>query len=463
MTLPPPSANATPESVSGAATEAAPDVASGPVSDEGREAIAASDATGKSVARLLIVDDDQTYLALCSRYLDKDSDYRYQIVTATGAAEAIAACEEAPFDCLLIDYGLPDSTGTDLIGTLRERLDGRLPPVVVISAHGTADAAIEAVRADAADFLTKREVSGQALRRSIGNAVEKGRLKRSVAQRRRELQRANGELERRAIEIQRFYHTVSHEMKTPLTAAREFVAIVRDGLGGPVTDEQTALLDHALECCDQITTQFNDLIDLTRLETGKLRLERRPESLEAVVERSLAMCRSAAAKKSIALSRGGEKDLPPLEIDAGRIAQVLSNLIGNAVKFTPPGGRVRLDTRRSADAPAVEISVVDSGVGIDKVDQERIFDRLYQVRIAADDPDSSGLGLGLSIAREIVRGHGGELEVASEVGRGSTFTFTLPIASGDTPPEGSEQQQQGASGADHSADGSAVRRETIRQ
>ena len=398
------------------------------------------------VARLLIVDDDLTYLALCRRYLTRAEDYTYDIVTVSGAAEALAACAEAPFDCLLIDYGLPDRTGTDLIGTLRKRLGSALPPVVVISADVTADAAIEAVRHHASDFLTKREVSATALRRSLGNAVEKGRLQRAVTARRRELQTANRELERRAVEIQRFYHTVSHEMKTPLTAAREFVAIVRDGLAGEVSNDQAELLGHALECCDQITTQFNDLIDLTRLETGKMRLERSPTGFADVVERSIAMCESAARAKSLVVEHDVEENLPDLDIDGGRIVQVLSNLLGNAIKFTPGGGRVRLEAHRAPDrdADAVEVRVVDSGCGISESDCRKIFDRLYQVRIAADNPESSGLGLGLSISREIVRGHGSDLVVDSRVGAGSTFSFTLPIASaGDEdqpPPSGSEKE-----------------------
>lgn len=380
-----------------------------------------------SVSRILIVDDDQTYVSLCERYLKKGARYQYEILTASGAAEAIHTCSEKPFDCLLIDFGLPDRTGTDLIGTLRERLGNALPPFIIISADATAHPAIQAVRADAADFLSKREVTANALRRSVDNAVEKGMLLRSVDSRRRELQRANTELERRAVEIQRFYHTVSHEMKTPLTAAREFVAIVRDGLSGPLCEDQETMLDHALDCCDQITTQFNDLIDLTRLETGKMRLEPAPTDFEPIVSRAVAMCATQAKEKEVTLQTECEAGLPLLQIDGGRITQVLSNLLNNAVKFTPPGGQITLATARF-DAHSISVSVTDTGCGIDALDCQRVFDRLYQVSIAADTGGASGLGLGLSIAREIVRGHGGELEVESAIDEGSTFAFTLPIA-----------------------------------
>jgi len=384
-----------------------------------------------SVARILIVDDDQTYLALCKRYLRKDTRYQYEISTASGAAEALRTCAENPFDCLLIDFGLPDQTGTDLIGTLKDRLGNALPPFVIISADATANPAIQAVRVHAADFLSKAHVSANALRRSVDNAVEKGILRRSVDARRRELQRANTELERRAVEIQRFYHTVSHEMKTPLTAAREFVAIVRDGLSGPVCEDQETMLDHALECCDQITTQFNDLIDLTRLETGKMRLDPAPTDFTEIVCRAVAMCASPAREKELTVLTDCEEGLPLLRIDAGRIVQVLSNLLGNAVKFTPVGGRVTLTAAR-LDEHSITVSVIDTGCGIEPLDCQRVFDRLYQVSVAADSKEGSGLGLGLSIAREIVRGHGGELEVESSPGEGSSFSFTLPIAIPET-------------------------------
>ncbi len=389
---------------------------------------------GRQPARLLMVDDDVPWRTLARRLLARDPHLEWTVTAVASAAEALATPDLRRFDCLLIDYRLPDGTGTELVERLRDKLRTRLPPVVVISAGGGEDAAMHAVRAHATDYLAKRALTPDALYRSLGNAVEKGELRATVRSRRDELRRANGELERRAVEIQRFYHTVSHEMKTPLTAAREFVAIVRDGLAGDLNAEQTSLLEHALESCDQITRQFDDLIDLTRLETGKLRLDFAPARIDRTVERCLAMVASAAAARDIELVCELEPELPAVTMDAGRIGQVLVNLVGNAIKFTDPGGRVVLSARAHRDGKRLRLRVLDTGRGIAKADRARIFERLYQVDRAVDDPAASGLGLGLSISREIVRGHGHELRLYSRVGLGSTFGFDLPVATTPTAP-----------------------------
>lgn len=390
--------------------------------------------TTRQPARLLMVDDDVPWRTLARRLLARDPHHEWSVTTVASGAEALAVEALGSFDCLLVDYRLPDGTGTELVGRLRARLKTRLPPVVVISAVGGEDAAMHAVRADATDYLAKRALTPDALYRSLGNAVEKGGLRDAVRQRRTELRRANSELERRAVEIQRFYHTVSHEMKTPLTAAREFVALVRDGLAGEITAEQAGLLDHALESCDQITRQFDDLIDLTRLETGKLRLSFEPACIERTIDRCLAMVASAAAARDIELVRDVAPSLPRVVMDDGRIGQVLVNLVGNAIKFTDPGGRVVLSARLHRDARRVCLRVLDTGRGIAKPDRARIFERLYQVDRAKDDPAASGLGLGLSIAREIVCSHGHDLRLYSRVGVGSTFGFDLPVAPDASPP-----------------------------
>ena len=381
----------------------------------------------RAPVRLLMVDDDVPWRTLCRRLLSRDPNRAWEVTAVASRAEALAVPRLGEFGCLLVDYRLPDGTGTELVEDLRSSLGARLPPVVVISAGGGEDAAAHAVRTQATDYLAKRALTPDALYRSLGNAVEKGELRADARQRRSELRRVNGELERRAVEIQTFYHTVSHEMKTPLTAAREFVALVRDGVAGELVDDQRQLLDHALESCDQITRQFDDLIDLTRLETGKLRLTFEPASIERTVDRCLAMVNGAATERDIEVVREVEPGLGEVTMDAGRIGQVLVNLLGNAIKFTEPGGRVVLSAKRHRDGRRVRLRVADTGRGVAKADRARIFDRLYQVDRAVDDPAASGLGLGLSISREIVRSHGEELRLHSRVGIGSTFGFDLPL------------------------------------
>ena len=240
------------------------------------------------------------------------------------------------------------------------------------------------------------------------------------------LERTNRDLLRRNQEIQNFYHTLSHELKTPLTSAREFVSIVMDGLAGPLTREQTEYLSIAQESCDHLRVCIDDLIDATRLETGKLALELKPAAFGPLLHRTLTTFRTRAAEKNVALVAEIPADLPDIPIDEVRITQVVTNLLNNAIKYTPSGGTI---TVKAGDAPdcvdLIEVSISDTGCGIKPEDQERIFDRLYQVK-AGDATTEQGVGLGLYLSRELIQLHGGSIRVASEPGKGSTFSFLLP-------------------------------------
>src|SRR5688572_29177415 len=241
-----------------------------------------------------------------------------------------------------------------------------------------------------------------------------------------QLERTNSDLRRKSEEVQNFYHTLSHELKTPLTSAREFVSIVMDGLAGELNATQREYLGISLESCNQLRVCINDLLDATRLETGKLSIELKPASLGTAVQRVVTAFRPAAKGKNIELTFEAEPRLPGIAIDEGRIAQVVTNLLNNALKFTEPGGSISVQVSQSPDqADMLEVSVSDTGRGILEGQQERIFDRLYQIK-TGDATTEQGVGLGLYICRELVRLHGGDISVESKVGVGSTFTFTLP-------------------------------------
>jgi len=374
--------------------------------------------------QILVVDADELYATRICQMLENEggSEHRYTICH-TGE-QTVQSCREYSFDCALFDYNLLDMTGTDVIQQIRLVLDEKTPPVIILAADNVSEAATQSVRVQATDFLAKADVTRRSLSRSVTNAVEKGRLRRGIQERRRELTLANLELERQAIEIQRFYHTVSHEMKTPLSATREFVSIVHDELLGAVNKEQAEVLQHAMLCCDQITTQFNDLIDLTRLETGKLALKMIPCDLELALKRVVAMVASTAKEKSIQLDVRLPAQMPDVMMDEGRVTQVVSNLLNNSIKFTDAGGRVRV-AARNLSCGNVQIRVSDTGQGIPKAYLADVFDRLFQVESARTPDSQSGLGLGLSVAREIIRGHGQEMKVRSRLESGSLFTFEL--------------------------------------
>lgn len=377
--------------------------------------------------KVLIVDDDPLCVTLCKRYLAKSTKLQFQVHTESTGAAALERLESEEFDCLVIDYYLPDFNGTEVLEKLHGSDEELMIPAIILTANGGEKAAIGAVRAGASDYLPKSALSRASLSRAINNAVSNSRLKRSVAAQRRELQIANKKLLLQNEEINRFYHHVSHEVKTPLCALREFVSIVRDGVVGDVNDEQIEILEHALDSCDQIHSHFNDLVEMTRLEARKVKINKTPTRLHDVMEHCSAAFAGQISEGKIQFSADVADDLPMVNLDRHRTIQVMSNLIGNAVKFTPEGGRIaaRIDV---ADDPAwILMTVEDNGCGIPGEHLERIFDRLYQVKHRVDNNSGAGLGLGLSIVKEVIELHGGSISVDSEVGKGTRFEVRLPL------------------------------------
>lgn len=219
--------------------------------------------------------------------------------------------------------------------------------------------------------------------------------------------------------------TVAHEFRTPLTSLRMAIHLCVEGVVGPITDKQAELLFAAREDCERLQGIVDDLLDLSKLRSGRVELEVRPVSTEAVLEAALAPHRVAADERGVRLSSEREPELEQVLADPERLQLVLSNLVANAVRHTSHGGDVVVKARR--DGERVRFEVTDTGEGIAPEHQQRIFEKFYSVPGAS----TGGAGLGLSIAQEIVQAHGGEMGLSSQPGLGSTFWFTLP---GQTPP-----------------------------
>ncbi|MCP4408366.1 MAG: hybrid sensor histidine kinase/response regulator [Gammaproteobacteria bacterium] len=379
-----------------------------------------------SALKVLIVDDNPEDLATYQRFFRKDPNHSYQIYQACSGEEAQALYHSTSLDCLLVDYMLPDTDGLSLLNELKKN-DRFAPPIIMLTGQGNEDVVIKAMRAGAADYLSKRLLSVEVLRRAVTNAVEKHRLRSKVREKHLALEKANQELLRKNSEIQSFYHSVSHELKTPLTSALEFVSIVLDGLAGPVSDQQREYLDIAKESCEQMRFCINDLIDSTRIETGKLRISTGQYALSAVVDSAIRALTLKAKDKGIDLISFVQQDVDDVFIDKSRINQVITNLVTNALKFTDAGGHVTVRVNGDPKKPEyIQVSVSDSGKGIEPQKLDRIFDRLYQVDNEVSS-SQNGLGLGLYISREIVHLHGGHLGVESTPEMGSTFWFTIPM------------------------------------
>jgi signal transduction histidine kinase len=306
-----------------------------------------------------------------------------------------------------------------------------MAPVIMMTGQGNESLAVAAIKSGISDYLTKEGLTAKAMQRAITHAVDRSRLRRSLSETNRHLAKMNAELMARTSELERVYHSVSHELKTPLTAVREFVALVLDGVGGPSPPMgQRAFLEHALDGCDQMNRHLNDLIDASRLDTGKLVLRLQPTQAGRLIEFALASIRAVARAKNLNLESRISGALPLVLADPFRLAQILGNLLGNAAKFTESGGSIILSAAVADDrADQVEFVVSDNGCGVAPEHISQIFDRLFQVTLAGDELMGSGLGLGLSIAKHLVNLHGGQLTVESALGAGSVFRFRVPVAS----------------------------------
>jgi NtrC-family two-component system sensor histidine kinase KinB len=217
--------------------------------------------------------------------------------------------------------------------------------------------------------------------------------------------------------------TVAHEFRTPLTSLRMAVHLCTEQAAGPLTDKQAELLHAAREDCDRLQAMVDDLLDLSRIESGRIELFPLPTPVSHLVESAIEERKAEAIEAGLNLS--SDFPLPEARVlaDHERIGHVFSNLIVNAVRHTPKGGRLTLGAAVVNDA--VRFTVADTGKGIPREYQERIFEKFFRV----PEAEPRGTGLGLYIAREIIRGHGGDIGVKSEPGKGSTFWFTLPLAS----------------------------------
>ncbi len=229
---------------------------------------------------------------------------------------------------------------------------------------------------------------------------------------------------RQAIAIKsRFISIASHELRSPLTAMREGIALVVEGLQGPVTQGQKDLLDVALRNIDRLSRLSTDILNFQKIESGQLRLVRTWHHLGEIVDDVITTVRPVADEKKLSLTVDVAKDLPRVVCDKDKVTQVLMNLVTNSLKFTPAGS-VHIEARKDADA--LHVSVRDSGPGIPVRDMPRLFQSFQQFGAASE---KEGSGLGLFIAKQIILAHGGRIWAESQAGKGSVFHFTLPLQS----------------------------------
>jgi signal transduction histidine kinase len=256
----------------------------------------------------------------------------------------------------------------------------------------------------------------------VANRDEIGALAADVNRMNDELRRVYGELEAASRHKSDFLATMSHELRTPLNAIIGFSEVLHEQMFGELNERQLAYVNDVLEAGRHLLSLINDVLDLAKIESGKMELALSQVELPELLRSTISMHSEQASRNGIALTLTAEPAEIEVAADERRVRQIVFNLLSNAIKFTPADGRVDVSAR--LDDGQVEIAVADTGPGIPAEDQETIFEEFEQ---AADGKKVEGTGLGLPLSRKLVELHRGHLWVESEPGRGSIFRFTLPV------------------------------------
>ena len=367
-------------------------------------------------SRVLLIEDNPGDADLVRLRL-VETEAKLEVNCVSRLAEGLASLDKHPPSVILLDLNLPDCQGAETFRRVLEKAPG--VPVVILSGQDDEALAVKALHQGAQDYLVKGAITKSELDRAMRYAIERQALLRSLEiSRKQQLEFKN-----------QFLSHVSHELRTPLTCIHQYITILLDGLAGDTTPEQREHLNTVLKSVNQLGAMVRDLLEGSRAESGKLRIERRCCSMAELIRLAVDMMQATAREKMVGLEMGIDGTLPFVHGDPDRILEVLINLLDNAIKFTPADGAVTVQACPiPTDPDFVCVSVVDTGCGIKPEARSLIFERLYQDPNSVDS-SRKGLGLGLFIAKELVRLHGGRMWVASEPGSGSTFSFTLPLYS----------------------------------
>lgn len=368
---------------------------------------------------ILLVEDNPVDSAFIRENLLRAKHASFSIAAVTRLDAGLARLARGGIDLVILDLNLPDSQGMDTF----VKIHGQHPdvPILVLTSLEDNSLAARIVRQGAEDYLVKGQWDANLLVRSARYAIERHRAKmasQSAIERLRELNETKSQ----------FVAEVSHEIRTPLAIIREFVALVRDEVVGPLTEKQRNCLESALRNCDKLAALINQILDLARIESGKTELRRIKVSLPDLLTQMRNDFDSVCRSKQQALTLAVPDNLPAAHCDVMSVQNIITNLLGNAHKFTPAGGAIRI--RAGVEGQFLRIDIEDNGTGIPPQDQERIFEAFTQLD-RQHGPGAKGTGLGLKIVKSLVELNGGVISVASEPGKGSCFSFLLPKFGGD--------------------------------
>jgi signal transduction histidine kinase len=381
--------------------------------------------------RVLVVDDEKEIRVFLSKALSRLGGFHVDV--AESGEEALRKLEKEPFELVLTDLKMPKMDGLRLIAEIAKSKPETL--TIMMTGHGTIDSALEAMKLGASDYITKPLNLDEIILRLRKVLEEKQRFVR-LKDFADQLERTNLELRKIDSMKSEFVSVASHELRTPLAAIKNAVQLMLSGKTGEVNENQKKFLSMAERNINRLTNILNDLLNLSRIESGKVELKFENIELRDIIELAASSLRPHAHVKSIHIDVELPQSLPAIYGDQEKIEQILTNLIGNAIKFTPDGGKILVSAQppahdqKDGDGKAVAISVKDTGIGIPVEHLDAVFEKFHQVE-GSLHRSVSGTGLGLAITKGLVEAHQGKIVVESEMGKGSTFTFTLPVSQGE--------------------------------
>jgi two-component system sensor histidine kinase ChiS len=381
---------------------------------------------------ILVVDDDPDVPLLIRQAFRKQMQQKeFHFVFAQDGAEALEKLQaEKEIDCVFTDINMPVMDGLTLLSKLSEQYP--LLKAVIISAYGDMQNIRTAMNRGAFDFVTK-PIDFQDLDITLAKTIrEAAALKQAAKDREQLLALQQQELARereineRLRQIDKlkddFLANTSHELRTPLNGIIGLAESLLDAPGENVSEKTRANLAMIIASGRRLASLVNDILDFSKLKRQDLHIQKKPIDMRVLTDLVLKFNEPLLRKKNLLLKNEIAPNTPPVEGDENRLQQIMHNLIGNAVKFTPAGS-VTVSAREKNGM--VAIAIADTGIGIPKDKFDRIFQSFEQAE-ASIAREYSGTGLGLAITKQLVELHGGEISVESEVGKGSTFTFTLP-------------------------------------
>ena len=405
-------------------------------------------------ANILIVDDQPANLSILSDALEPEG---YRILAAPSGEVALDIARRVLPDLILLDVLMPGMDGFETCRQLKNEESTREIPVIFVTAKDETESVVEGFRVGGVDYIPKPFEKEEALARvethlkihrltreliHKNEALEQEIVRRTQAEQARDraqqalveqnerleeqnraLEEANRQIQEASRAKSAFLASMSHELRTPMNSILGFTELIEEGIFGEIPEVLQEPVEEIHQSGQHLLNLINDVLDLSKIEAGRMDLHPSECVLEGCIESVAAMIRPLAEDKGLRVLTNIEEGLPTCVVDEGRIMQVLLNLGGNAVKFTEKG-EVELGVRKEEEE--LFVWVRDTGIGIPSEKLEEIFTEFSQAGTLIAR-EQEGTGLGLSISKRIVELHGGEIGVESEVGKGSTFWFRIPL------------------------------------